>query len=518
MASSPSTLAALDVGTNSFHLVVARTGNGTGFEVIAAQKDVVRLGHGGGDMKELSRDAIERGIAALGRMRRIADSYGAPLRAVATSAVREASNAAEFISRAQHVGVEVEVISGVEEARLIHLGVLQAVPVYDKKVFLTDIGGGSTELLVGQQGETLAARSMKLGAVRLSDRFFPGEGLHPSAVSSCRQHIRSALAVFEHEVEEIGFDVAVASSGTAEAIARLVDANLRPSSAPPRTFNCYEFTQDEVAAVVTLLARAPTVTARRTIPGMEASRADIIIAGALILEGVGAAFGVDRWTFSDYALREGVLLDTIARTSGGTGADHELRDVARRSVRRLVERCDDNPEHSAHVAHLATQLFDATRKLHGLGDAQRDYLEAAALLANVGLVISHSKHHLHSYYVIRNSELVGFTDPEIELIAQVARYHRKSAPKPSHPTFAALTREHQRVVEVLAGLLRVAIGLDRSQEGRVAGVAVTRRSQRLTVHAVPAGPADVDLELYAANERSQLLRDALGRDVRVVVA
>lgn len=516
MADPPTTLAALDVGTNSFHLVVARTTGGAGFEVITAEKDVVRLGHGGGDMKQLGKDAIDRGIAALGRMRRIADSYGAPLRAVATSAVREASNAAEFISRAHRVGVEIEVISGVEEARLIHLGVLQAVPVYDKRVFLTDIGGGSTELLVGRRGTTLAARSMKLGAVRLSDRFFAGEALHPSAVSSCRQHIRSALAVFEHEVEEIGFDVAVASSGTAESIARLVDANLRATKAAPRTFNCYEFTQAEVAAVVKLLAKAPTVSARRAIPGMEASRADIIIAGALILEGVGNAFGVGTWTFSDYALREGVLLDTLARASGPDGAGHELRDVARQSVRRLAERCDDDPAHSAHVARLAVELFDATRKLHGLGDPQRDYLEAAALLANVGLVISHSKHHLHSYYVIRNSELVGFTDPEIELIAQVARYHRKSAPKPSHPTYAALIPEHQRVVQVLAGLLRIAIGLDRSQEGRVADVRVSRRAQRVTVHAVPAGAADIDLELYAANERSPLLRDVLGRDVRVV--
>jgi exopolyphosphatase/guanosine-5'-triphosphate,3'-diphosphate pyrophosphatase len=522
MPPTPSTLAALDIGTNSFHLIVARAGNGTGFEVIATQKDVVRLGHGGGDMKELSRDAIDRGIAALGRMRRIADSYGAPLRAVATSAVREASNAGEFITRAHRVGVEVEVISGVEEARLIHLGVLQAVPVYDKRVFLTDIGGGSTELLVGKEGETLAARSMKLGAVRLSDRFFPGEALHPSAVSSCRQHVRSALAVFEHEVEQIGFDVAVASSGTAEAIARIVQASVRApatgrdAATPPRTFNCFEFTHDEVTEVVRRLARAATISARRAIPGMDPSRADIIMAGALILEGVGTAFGVGTWTFSDYALREGVLLDTVARTAGAGGAQHQLRDVARQSVRRLADRCDDNPEHSAHVARLAIELFDATRSLHGLGDPQRDYLEAAALLANVGLVISHSKHHLHSYHVIRNSELVGFTDPEIELIAQVARYHRKSGPKPSHPTFAALTPEHQRVVQTLSGVLRVAIGLDRSQEGRVAHVSVTRRGQRVTVHATPAGRADIDLELYAANERAQLMSTTLDRDVRVV--
>jgi exopolyphosphatase/guanosine-5'-triphosphate,3'-diphosphate pyrophosphatase len=195
-----------------------------------------------------------------------------------------------------------------------------------------------------------------------------------------------------------------------------------------------------------------------------------------------------------------------------------------------MERCDDDPAHSLHVAHLAGRLFDETRKLHGLGDAERDSLQAAAMLANVGLLVSHSRHHLHSYYVIRNSELLGFTDPEIELIAQVARYHRKSAPKTSHPAFGALSPDHQRIVRVLSGLLRVAIGLDRSQEGRVADVAVARRGRRVTVTAIPAATrparrsarpgdtADIDLELYAANERSGLLAEALDREVRVARA
>jgi exopolyphosphatase/guanosine-5'-triphosphate,3'-diphosphate pyrophosphatase len=335
--------------------------------------------------------------------------------------------------------------------------------------------------------------------------------VHPSAVSSCRQHVRSALAILEREITEAGFEIAVASSGTAESVARMVHA--ASGADELRTFNCFEFGRDELDAVVARLIAAPTVAARRRIPGLDPARADIILAGALVLEGVAHSYGVERFTFSDFALREGVLLDTIQREHG-TGL-HELRDVARRSVRQLAARCDDDPRHSEHVARLAVQLFDATRLLHGLDDACRDHLEAGALLANVGLVISHSKHHLHSYYVIRNSELVGFTDPEIEIIAQVARYHRKSAPKPQHPEFARLTEHHQQVVRVLAGILRVAIGLDRSHDGRVQRVSVAKRRGALVVEAHGAPGVDLGLELYAAGERSDLLAEALGRKVVV---
>ena len=168
-------LAALDIGTNSFHLVVARRSAGDRFETLTREREMVRLGHGGGDMKELSPAAIDRGVSCLRRMRRISDSYGATLRAVATSAVREAANSHVFLDRARdEAGIDIEVISGAEEARLIHLGVLQTVPVFDQRMLLVDVGGGSTELLLGQKGETLAARSFKIGAVRLTDRFFPG--------------------------------------------------------------------------------------------------------------------------------------------------------------------------------------------------------------------------------------------------------------------------------------------------------------------------------------------------------
>jgi len=504
-------LAALDLGTNSFHLVIARLRDG-GYEVVAREKETIRLGHGGGDMKELAPAAIERGIASLRRMKRIADSHGAPVRAIATSAVREAANNDEFIRRARsEAGIEVEIVSGIEEARLIHLGVLQAVPAFDRRLLLVDIGGGSTEVLVGERGETLAARSFKLGAVRLTDRFFPGGTAKPGDVAACRSYVRSILAGFQREVADLGFDLAVASSGTAETVAVLVGA--RRGAAPLRTYNLFEFTREELDDVVDALVSHRTSAARARMKGLDPARADIIVAGALVLQSVAAAFGIRRFTFSEGALREGVLLDTIARTSGGEL--HHLRDVSRRSIEGLAARCDDDPGHSRHVARLALQLYDATQEAHGLAPDCRDYLEAAALLANVGLVISHSKHHLHSYYVIRNSELAGLTDAEIEIIALVARYHRKSSPKPSHAEFERLRPSDQRVVRTLAAILRIAISLDRTHDGRVEGVRAVRRRRRLVVEALPRPGADVGLEVYTANERSGLLADVLGLEVEV---
>jgi exopolyphosphatase/guanosine-5'-triphosphate,3'-diphosphate pyrophosphatase len=513
-----STLAAVDVGTNSLHLVVARVTGDATFEVVAREKEMVRLGSGAGDMKVLTDDAIDRAVSALDRFRKIAAIDGAPLRAVATSAVREAENAQVFISRARlEAGVEVEVISGIEEARLIHLGVLQAVPVYDQRLVLCDIGGGSTELLIGERGEVLTARSFKVGAVRLTNRFFPGELDHPGAAQACRDYVRSAIAPMVREAETYGFEVAIGSSGTIEQLAELCHV-LGSGDKPLRSYGNHTFTREQLDVTVGRLIKAGSVAARRKLTGMDPDRADIIMAGAIILEQVVHELGILDMTVSDFALREGVLLDTLQRTRGGT--IHHLRDVSQRSVMALAIACDDEIEHSTHVAALAVRLFDDTAQYHRLPSPCREYLEAGALLANVGLFISHSKHHLHSYYVIRNSErLVGFTDNEVEMIAQIARYHRKSEPKHSHSEFARLSSDNQKVVRTLAGLLRVAIGLDRTQEGRVMDVTVVEEGQGVLIEAIPSS-ADVDLtlDLYAANERRSLLELVLDRPVRVAAA
>jgi exopolyphosphatase/guanosine-5'-triphosphate,3'-diphosphate pyrophosphatase len=235
-----------------------------------------------------------------------------------------------------------------------------------------------------------------------------------------------------------------------------------------------------------------------------------------VLEQVCDELGIDELVISEYALREGVLLDGLHRLRGGTL--HHLSDLRRDSVFHLMELCDDDPEHSVQVARLALQLHDALGARLGLGDAERELLEAGALLANAGLFISHSGHHKHSYYVIRNSEhLTGFTDREIELIAQVARYHRKSPPSvDKHADFAALPPADRDRVRAMAALLRVAIGMDRNHDAAVDDLIVKDDGDVVTVAMVPtADDGDLSLERYTAVERTTLLAELLDAEIRI---
>ncbi len=508
-------VAAIDIGTNSVHMVVARRAAGVRFEVITRHKEIVRLGSGAGEMKELTAEAIDRGIAALLRCRQIAEHHEAHIVAVATSAVREAENRHDFLQRARdEAGIDVEVVSGVEEARLIHLGVLQALPVWDKTILLCDIGGGSTELLLGRGDEVLASRSFKLGAIRSSRRFFPDGVADGASVGAARRSIRDIVTPFAGELASSDIDVLVGSSGTIETVVTMA---LAQAGDVPRSVNAQVVTAEQVSAVVAQLCEAPSLAAIRKLKGVDGDRADILVAGALILDEVMCAVRAPSLTFSDSALREGVFLDTVRRHDP-THADHRLHDLRRESVLHLMELCEEDPAHAFAVARLADDLFVGLADELALDHEHRELLEAAALLSNVGLSISHSRHHHHSYYVIRNSEhLVGFTDRETELIAQVARYHRKSAPNERHEAFARLDAVDRELVRRLAALLRVAIGLDRSHRGLVEDVELTVDDDAVTIG---IGPADVDLSLecYSATERRGLLETVSGRDVRIVPA
>jgi exopolyphosphatase/guanosine-5'-triphosphate,3'-diphosphate pyrophosphatase len=306
------------------------------------------------------------------------------------------------------------------------------------------------------------------------------------------------------EVERVGFGVAIASSGTAETVASLV--NSQRGTASLRTMNNFVMTSEEIKNAVKSLVAASSVEERRAIPGMDPSRADIILAGALILEQAVAELGIDEIVISDNALREGVLLDALSRRGGASL--HHLRDLRRRSVLHLAESMDNDVDHSMRAAGFALDLFDATALLHGLGDDSRELLEAGALLANVGLSVSHSEHHKHSYYVIRHSDrLSGFTDHEIELVAQIARYHRKSEPKAQHAAFAALPEADQTTVRLLAAILRVAIGLDRTHDGRTTSVSIVQKDTSLQIVLASETMADLDLNLYATQQRTSLLAE-----------
>ena len=512
----PEVLAAIDIGTNSVHMVVARVAGNDRFEVITRLKEMVRLGSGQGEMKHLEPDAIDRAVAALTRCRQLADSLDATVFAVATSAVREARNASDFLVRAwAESGVDVQVISGHEEARLIRLGVLQALPVWDRDMVLLDVGGGSTEVVFGRGEDVSYARSIKLGSLRMTRSFFADGVVSSKAVGACRDFVRGRLAPMLREATHLPFDVAVASSGTAEALA--VMALVRDGETLPQTMNGAVLERSALGRVIDDLAGAPTVEARRQLPGIDAARADILLGGAIVIEQICDALGIDQLVISEYALREGVLLDGLHRMRGGSL--HHLSDLRRASVDHLIELCDDDPAHSVQVASLAVQLFDALGERLGLDDADAELLEAGALLANVGLFVSHSGHHKHSYYVIRNSEhLMGFTDREIELIAQVARYHRKGRPAEKHAEFAALSAEDRERVRAMVCRLRVAIGMDRNHDGAVERVVVKDEGDVVRIELVGAPGADLSLEVYTALERSNMLADQLGATVEIVAA
>ena len=510
-------VAAIDVGTNSFHLLVADFDESGHFEVVTREKESVRLGSGADDMKRLSDEAMDRGIASLARLRRIAEHAGATdILAVATSAVREASNRAEFVERAHsEAGVEVEVVSGVEEARLIHLGVLQSAPVFDRRHVVFDIGGGSTEFVVGQGSKPLLLRSLKLGAIRLTDRFFPGGVIEPNAIDDCAIFVDSYLVGLDTEIGALGFDVAVGSSGTIITLARMCAA--RRGDRQHRTGNL-SFTVDELEELIDELERRPTAGDRRGMPGLEDRRADIIVGGAVLMRQIARHLHLDSVQVSEHALREGIVFEQRRRESApGLDPFHRLGDLRRSAVMYVASRFHEDLTHAEHITDLSLEMFDGLQDLHELSDDDRDLFEAASLLHNVGVYISHSAHHRHSYYLIRNAEqLAGFNQHELELIAQVARYHRKSEPKPSHGAWADLATSDQQLVCVLAGMLRLGIGLDRSYQNLATDLSIRIGAESLDL-VIAGDPEELELELFAARERRGLLERSLGRNVNVVV-
>lgn len=508
-------LAAIDIGTNSFHLVVVKLKDSNRFEILSQEKEVVRLGSGSKDMKYLKDDAMDRGIEALKRFRQIAEISQAEIRAVATSAVREALNKDDFLQRArQEAGIDVEVISGFEEARLIYLGVLQTLPIFDKKILLIDIGGGSSEFLIGRSGEIIEANSLKLGAIRMTDRFFAEDPLDAKSVNRCREYVKAYINPMARRVHTHGFEVAVGSSGTVLSIAQMIQV-LRKQE-PTRNLSNFVFTRQELAEVVKMLVKADTVKKRQKIEGLDPKRGDIILGGTIVLEQAFEEMKIEALTVSGFALREGVILDSLQKSRGSDL--RQLTDIRYKGVLHLAESCDYEKEHSDQVTRLALALFDQLRTLHRLENISREYLQAAGILHNVGFFISHAQHHRHSYYIIRNSEyLTGFNNREIEIIAQVARYHRKSEPKPKHEEFVRLSPKDQTVVRKLAGILRVADALNRTHSNVVETLRSELAGSDLRIHLETTQGVMPSLELYTADIRKTLFEAALGVKVEFVV-
>ncbi len=514
METQKKNLAAIDVGTNSIHLVIAEAIPDSGrFKVLDREKEMVRLGSGSTDMKYLSEGAMDRALQTLHRFQIIADSLRAPIRAVATSAVREALNQDEFIRRVRsETGISLEIASGFEEARLIHLGVLQALPVFKKTHLMVDIGGGSTEFLVGHHRRILYSNSLKIGAVRLTQRFFEGKKTSAKSIRECQKYVRGMLNPIRRSVKKEHYDVVVGTSGTIMNIAGIIRRHRDEDE--DSSLNNFTFSRDELFETVESILGAERPEDRVKIDGLDPARADIIVAGAIILEQIFQELGIKRMTVSEFALREGIILDTIEKLHRKKRSNH-LDDLRYSNVRHLAESLHFEKGHSQQVAKLALRIFDQTIALHKLGFQEREYLEAAALLHEIGLFVSHAQHHRHSYYLIRNSELLGFTENEKEIIANVARYHRKSHPKIKHEGYRRLNPDDQKIVCKLASILRIADGLDRTHSSAIRDLRCRVSGKKVSITLQRRGRRPIELELWGADRKKQLFEETFRATVRL---
>jgi exopolyphosphatase/guanosine-5'-triphosphate,3'-diphosphate pyrophosphatase len=507
-------LSAIDIGTNSFHLVIVKIDTDKRFQIIDRLKEVVRLGLSSTDMKYITDESMNRGIEVLKRFKTLSDLHKASIRAVATSAVREALNKAEFLRRVKNeTGIDVEIISGIEEARLIYLGVLQSIPIFKEKALIIDIGGGSTEFLLGHKGEIIFAESLKIGAIRYTQKYFTDQILKMDNVYDCRENVKGMINPIVREIKKENIENFIGTSGTILNIASIIKGTNGELSY--QSLNNYSFTRKELTEVINLLLSKKNALERSKIPGLDPARADIIIAGAIILEQIFSELKIKEMNVSDYALREGVILDTIDNLAGIKKV-YYVDNIRYKSIRSLMESFRIDERHAKQVLNLALQLFDQLSKIHKLGSEDREFLEAASLLHDVGYYISHSQHHRHSYYLIRNSQLLGFSDREIDLIANISRYHRKSHPKLKHEGFSHLTPDDQERVRRISSIIRIADGMDRTHLSIISGIDSEVTGKIINIKLHYKQERDLSLDIWGAERKKGLFEEVYGYKVKFI--
>ena len=501
------TLAAIDVGTNTIKLLVAAVEEDGALEVLAREKELVRLGTETLFTGRLPEEAMEAGVSAIQKLVRDARGAGAEeIRAVATCPLREASNAEEFQAVVRRrTGVSLEVISGEEEARLIHLAARSEFPAQADPLLVIDVGGGSTELVVSRAGRILLTESIPLGVVRLAARYARNDPPTRDERAAMKKAVRTAARRPVEAARKIGFRACVGSSGTIQSLSLVHEAAIRGREL--RTAGHRTLTRSGLKKVNRIL-RGTTLREKLRVPGLDPRRRDIAVPGGILLAWILKHVGADAITVGARGLREGLLLDYVARHGKARFGAGE-RDVRSRSVDRLLRRSDAEITHAAHVARLALDLFDQTHSLHQLAAAERELLQHAALLHDVGYAVGRARHNRHSYYLITHADLTGFAAEEIEAIASIARYHRGGLPKTAHENWKALDPTLRPVVEKLSAILRIADGLDRTHGQLVVGVKCRVHPRRIEFEA--SARNDCEAELGAARKKADLFEKVFDR-------
>ena len=460
-------LAAIDIGSNSLKLVIVEAAASDSFTVLLQERERVRLGHETLRNKVLSPEAINLSAEAIAKFRSIAESRQVhSIIAVATASVREAKNAAEFVREIENrTGVHIDVLSSIEEARLIGVAAAQFFGADKTSLINIDIGGGSTELSLMKNGEPHKLFSMKLGAVGLTEKFIFSDPPKNKEIKNLQTEIAFALEHPLRKIKHSAWQIASGTSGTILNLAGLLNFQTAETALPRA-----EISLKRLTALNKVLAEIP-LEKRVNMPVISPQRAEVIVAGGQILENVMRALKIETLQPCSYALREGVIIDHLRLIEAESLPPvPDVDDIRLRDVFVIGRRFGYEESHALQVANLAEMIFDALAPIYNLRRHGRTLLSAAALLHDVGYHISHESHHKHSYYLIKNSELTGFSETEKNIIALIARYHRGSLPKEKHLDFTELSEKDRQTVAQLGAILRLAEALDRGHENHVRSI------------------------------------------------
>jgi exopolyphosphatase / guanosine-5'-triphosphate,3'-diphosphate pyrophosphatase len=512
-------IASIDIGSNSIKLAVVDAAASDSFAVLCREKEVVRLAHKTLSKGHLAQEAIERATSCIKRFKGLAEARGVEtIVAVATASVREAKNSGRFIKEiAQKTGIQVEVLSGIEEARLIGLAASRGCARGRATTINIDIGGGSTELSLFRDGLPISLFSVKLGAVGLTEQYLASNPPKSKELSNLKIEVRGAFERPARQLRGTGWQQATGTSGTILAIGRVLRA--RNISDVPKKEQEAQPTEAEIplgqlSMLNAQLARM-RLAQRRNVSGLNLQRSEIIVAGGQILEGAMRALGINALRTCDWALREGVIIDHLRESEDEARSPlTDFTDQKLRGVDAVGRRFGYEVSHAHHVARLAGKIFDFLGPGESLTRHHRTLLLAGALLHDVGYHIANDSHHKHSLYLIANSELTGFSESERAVIANIARYHRGPLPKDRHPEFAVLNTADRETVCRLGGIVRLADALDRSHDSRVYDLDCQLNG---SVNLQLRSTLDCENELLEAERKKDLFEQAFQRSLNLSV-
>ena len=499
------TIAAIDVGSNAMRMVVGRVVYDGKIEVVENLRLPVRLGQDAFTTGFVSEATAQQAVDAFIRFRKVVDDYDVEkLRCVATSAMRELTNSELLIDRiARTTGIDIEIISGEEEAGLIHLAVAQSVNLKDKHALLIDIGGGSVEVTLSQNGNILSTESYNMGTVRLLKKLSGEKNSAMPFHKLVREYAEAARHRIDREIGSKKIDICVGTGGNIEEMGKLRQKLFKRD-------NDRAITLEELDKLVETLSRLKVEERMRKFK-LKPDRADVILPASIVLQMIAHEAKIREVNIPNVGLKDGVLWDMAFNLQ--ESASVSPREQVWTSALRLGEKYQFDAEHAKHVAHHAASLFDQSHALHNLDEEKKLFLEIGALLHDIGHFINTVDHNKHGYYILKASPLVGLSENQQNIVANIMLYHRKSTPSLEDDGFRMLTPKDRLVVIELSALMRLADALDVSHTGRVKDIYL--EEQKNTWKLKLRGNGDLMLERWTLEKRQRLFQDVFGVKLEV---